>query len=44
VTQEKEGWQFAIPDTRITMDGKPWPRGALSAGLDAGAGRWRHGQ
>lgn len=30
VTQEKEGWQFAIPDTRITMDGKPWPRGALT--------------
>jgi len=30
VTQEKGGWQFAIPDTRITMDGKPWPRGALT--------------
>ncbi|WP_253381599.1 AsmA2 domain-containing protein YhdP [unidentified bacterial endosymbiont] len=30
VTQEKEGWQFAIPDTRITMDNKPWPRGALT--------------
>lgn len=27
VTKEKGGWQFAIPDTRITMDGKPWPRG-----------------
>ena len=30
MTQEKEGWQFAIPDTRIAMDGKPWPRGALT--------------
>jgi uncharacterized protein YhdP len=30
VTQEKQGWQFAIPDTRIAMDGKPWPRGALT--------------
>jgi uncharacterized protein (TIGR02099 family) len=30
VTKEKGGWQFAIPDTRITMDGKPWPRGALT--------------
>lgn len=30
VTKEKEGWQFAIPDTRITMDNKPWPRGALT--------------
>ena len=30
VTQEKGGWQFAIPDTRISMDNKPWPRGALT--------------
>lgn len=30
VTQVKGGWQFAIPDTRITMDSKPWPRGALT--------------
>lgn len=30
MTKEKEGWQFAIPDTRITMDNKPWPRGALT--------------
>lgn len=30
MTQEKGGWQFAIPDTRITMDGKSWPRGALT--------------
>ena len=30
VTQDKGGWQFAIPDTRISMDNKPWPRGALT--------------
>ena len=30
VTREQGGWQFAIPDTRITMDNKPWPRGALA--------------
>jgi len=30
VTHAGEGWQFSIPDTRITMDGKAWPRGALT--------------
>ena len=30
VTREQGGWQFAIPDTRITMDSKAWPRGALA--------------
>ncbi|MEW5269861.1 AsmA2 domain-containing protein YhdP [Escherichia coli] len=29
ITRENPGWQFSIPDTRITMDGKPWPSGAL---------------
>lgn len=24
------GWTFSIPDTRITLDDNPWPRGALS--------------
>lgn len=23
ITRENPGWQFSIPDTRITMDGKP---------------------
>ncbi|WXP52441.1 AsmA2 domain-containing protein YhdP [Escherichia coli] len=30
ITRENPGWQFLIPDTRITMDGKPWPSGALT--------------
>jgi uncharacterized protein (TIGR02099 family) len=30
ITRAEEGWQFAIPDTRITLDDKPWPRGALA--------------
>ncbi|MCI1899495.1 MAG: AsmA2 domain-containing protein YhdP [Enterobacter sp.] len=30
VTRQGDGWQFAIPDTRIIMDGKAWPRGALT--------------
>ncbi|WP_288821462.1 AsmA2 domain-containing protein YhdP [uncultured Leclercia sp.] len=30
ITRAGEGWQFAIPDTRITLDDKPWPRGALA--------------
>lgn len=29
ISREQPGWQFSIPDTRITMDGKAWPRGAL---------------
>lgn len=29
ISREQPGWQFAIPDTRITMDGKRWPSGAL---------------
>lgn len=30
ITREHPGWQFSIPDTRITMDGKPWPGRALT--------------
>ncbi|MTH45636.1 AsmA2 domain-containing protein YhdP [Intestinirhabdus alba] len=30
VSRERPGWQFSIPDTRITMDGKRWPSGALN--------------
>ncbi|EMH3738486.1 AsmA2 domain-containing protein YhdP [Escherichia coli] len=30
ITRENPGWQFSIPDTWITMDGKPWPSGALT--------------
>lgn len=30
ITRENPGWQFSIPDTRSTMDGKPWPSGALT--------------
>lgn len=30
VTRQGANWQFSIPDTRITMDGKAWPRGALT--------------
>ena len=26
----QDGWEFRIPDTRITIDNKPWPRGALA--------------
>ncbi|MGX8028802.1 YhdP family protein, partial [Klebsiella pneumoniae] len=29
ISHEQPGWPFSIPDTRITMDGKAWPRGAL---------------
>ena len=30
ISREQSGWQFSIPDTRITMDDKPWPSGALT--------------
>ena len=30
VTRAAGGWQFAIPETRITLDDKPWPQGALT--------------
>ena len=30
LSREKEGWEFRIPDTRITIDNTPWPRGALA--------------
>lgn len=30
VTRAEGGWQFAIPSTRITLDDKPWPKGALT--------------
>ena len=26
----EQGWQFAIPSTRVTLDDKPWPQGALT--------------
>ena len=26
----EKGWQFAIPSTRVTLDNKPWPKGALT--------------
>ena len=29
-TKQQGGWQFAIPATNITIDDKPWPRGALT--------------
>lgn len=30
VTRAAGGWQFAIPSTRVTLDNKPWPKGALT--------------
>lgn len=30
ISREQPGWVFAIPDTRITMDNKPRPSGALT--------------
>ena len=30
VTKQQGGWQLAIPSTNITIDDKPWPRGALT--------------
>ena len=30
LSREKTGWEFRIPDTRITLDGTPWPHGALA--------------
>ena len=30
VTRQQQGWQFDIPETRISMDDKPWPKGALA--------------
>lgn len=30
VTRAEGGWQFAIPSTRVTLDNKPWPKGALT--------------
>jgi hypothetical protein len=30
IYRDKQSWGFHIPDTRISMDDKPWPRGALS--------------
>ncbi len=44
ITRENPGWQFSIPDTRITMDGKPRPSGALTLASDTGTGRWRQRQ
>ncbi len=41
VTQDKGGWQFAIPDTRISMDNKPSAARRADAGVDAGTGRRR---
>lgn len=30
IYRDNQSWGFDIPDTRISMDDKPWPRGALS--------------
>lgn len=30
ISREGKGWQFQIPDTRISIDDKPWPQGALT--------------
>jgi len=30
LSREKEGWELRIPDTRISIDNTPWPRGALA--------------
>lgn len=30
LSREKQGWELRIPDTRITIDDTPWPRGALA--------------
>jgi conserved hypothetical protein TIGR02099 len=30
ISREKSGWSFHIPDTRIAIDGKRWPQGALA--------------
>jgi uncharacterized protein (TIGR02099 family) len=30
ITRESQSWGFRIPDTRISIDGKAWPRGALA--------------
>jgi uncharacterized protein (TIGR02099 family) len=30
IAREKNGWSFYIPDTRIAIDGKRWPQGALA--------------
>lgn len=43
ITRENPGWQFSIPDTRITMDGNLVER-ALTLALDTGTGRWRQRQ
>ncbi|QKN80290.1 AsmA2 domain-containing protein YhdP [Scandinavium goeteborgense] len=30
ITRENAGWAFHVPDTRIAIDGKRWPQGALA--------------
>lgn len=30
ISRQKAGWQFDVPVTRIAIDDKPWPQGALS--------------
>ncbi|MBK0784864.1 hypothetical protein GZU53_27190, partial [Escherichia coli O25b:H4-ST131] len=30
ITRENQSWAFHIPDTRISIDGKAWPRGELA--------------
>ena len=30
LSREQAGWEFRIPDTRISIDNTPWPRGALA--------------
>ncbi|MGK9173086.1 AsmA2 domain-containing protein YhdP [Yokenella regensburgei] len=30
ISRQQQGWQFDIPQTRITLDDRPWPEGALA--------------
>ncbi len=30
VSRQQQGWQFDIPETRITLDERPWPKGSLA--------------
>jgi uncharacterized protein (TIGR02099 family) len=30
ISRQHQGWQFTIPETRITLDERPWPKGSLA--------------
>ncbi|WP_437889776.1 AsmA2 domain-containing protein YhdP [Phytobacter sp. V91] len=30
VSRQQQGWQFSVPQTRITLDDRPWPEGSLA--------------